>query len=108
MLTESITYKQITKSQFLQITGHILDPYCIRLSNAGPLCKNYAKFYFDPKQLEKELDREGVIFLGPFFHEKCPFFIKCTLCGQIEFLEYALQALIPFSEAVHVISSSAI
>ena len=76
--------------------------------NATPFCKNYAKFYFDPKQLEKELDREGVIFLGPFFHEKCPFFIKCTLCGQIEFLEYALQALIPFSEAVHVISSSAI
>ena len=53
MLTESITYKQITKSQFLQITGHILDPYCIRLSNAGPLCKNYAKFYFDTKHLEK-------------------------------------------------------
>ena len=82
MLTESITYKQITKSQFLQITGHILDPYCIRLSNAGPLCKNYAKFYFDAKHLEKGLEGGGgggglVPFLADIDH-----------C--LKFLEYAL------------------
>ena len=23
--------------------GHILDPYCVRLSNAAPFCENYTK-----------------------------------------------------------------
>ena len=35
-------------------TGHILDLYCIGLSNNAPFCKNYAKvyFYFDAKHLD--------------------------------------------------------
>ena len=82
MLTESLTYKQITKFQFLQITGHILDPYCTRLSNAGPLCKNYGKFYFDATHLEKGLNRgEGG---GGFV----PFLANIDHCPK--FLEYAL------------------
>ena len=32
---------------------HILDLCCVRLSNAAPFCKNYAKLYFDAKSLEK-------------------------------------------------------
>ena len=36
---------------------HILDLYCVRLSNAAPSCENYAKLYFDAKRLEKGLDR---------------------------------------------------
>ena len=39
---------------------HILDLYCVRLSNAAPFCKNYTKLYFDPKHLEKGLNRVGV------------------------------------------------
>ena len=54
---------------------HILDLYCIQLSNAGPFCKNYAKLYFDAKHLEKGLDkRGGVTFLGSFFLKKAHFF----------------------------------
>ena len=36
----------------VNIPGHILDLYCIRLSNASPFRKNYAKLYFDAKQLK--------------------------------------------------------
>ena len=66
----------------LTLTGHILDLYCFRLSNAAPFCKNYAKLYFDAKHLGKGLNRgAGLKFLGPFFqknkmpffHKKCPF-----------------------------------
>ena len=39
---------------------HVLDLYCVRLSNAAPFCKNYTKLYFDPKHLEKGLNRVGV------------------------------------------------
>ena len=37
-------------------SGHILDLYCVRLSNAAPFCENYTKFYFDAKHLEKGLN----------------------------------------------------
>ena len=40
----------------LELAGHILDLYCVRLSNAGPFCQNYAKLYFDAKHLEKRLN----------------------------------------------------
>ena len=54
---------------------HILELYCVRLSNAAPLCKNYAKLYFDAKHLEKGLNggNGGVKFLGCFFGKKCLF-----------------------------------
>ena len=37
--------------------GPNLDIFCIRLSNAAPFCKNYAKIYFHAKHLEKGLNR---------------------------------------------------
>ena len=37
--------------------GHILALSCVRLSNAVPLCENYAKLYFNAKQLKKGLDK---------------------------------------------------
>ena len=40
---------------------HVLDLYCVRLSNATPFCKNYTKLSFDPKHLEKGLNRVGVV-----------------------------------------------
>ena len=68
-------------------TGHILDLYCFRLSNAVPFGKNYAKFYFDAKHLEKGLNRggRGGIF-GALLSKKCPFFIKSALSGQYQML----------------------
>ena len=40
--------------------GHIIDLYCVRLSNAVPFCENYTKFYlFWCKTLKKVLDRSG-------------------------------------------------
>ena len=40
--------------------GHIIDLYCVRLSNAVPFCENYTKFYlFRCKTLKKVLDRSG-------------------------------------------------
>ena len=44
---------------------HILDLYCVRLSNAAPFCENYTNLYFDAKHLEKGLNREGGL-LVPF------------------------------------------
>ena len=58
--------------------GHILDLYCVRLSNAAPFCKNYAKPYFDAKCLEKGLNRGedfGALFSKKVssYHKKVPF-----------------------------------
>ena len=39
---------------------------------AAPFCKNYTKFYFDAKHLEKEFNRGGR-FLVPFFQNNFPF-----------------------------------
>ena len=40
--------------------GHIIDLYCVRLSNAVPFGENYTKFYlFRCKTLKKVLDRSG-------------------------------------------------
>ena len=63
-------------------SGHILDLYCVRLSNAAPFCENYTKFYFDAKHLEKGLNTGcrglgggggGLNFWCSFFIKKCPF-----------------------------------
>ena len=42
------------------MSEHILDLYCIQLSNTGLFSKNYATLYFDAKHLEKGLNRVGV------------------------------------------------
>ena len=60
---------------------HILDLYCVRLLNVAPFCKNYTKFYFDAKHLEKGLNTGcrglggggGLNFWCSFFIKKCPF-----------------------------------
>ena len=70
---------------FSNLPGHILDLYCIQLSNAAPFCENYAKLYFDAKHLENRLNRGAVKFWGPFF-KKVPFFHKSALSGQYEML----------------------
>ena len=62
-------------------TGHVLDPYCIGLSNAAPLWRNYVKLYFDAKHFkihnhmrcsswETKWDRQK--FLS-FWTNFCPF-----------------------------------
>ena len=48
------------------ISGHILNLYCVRLTNATSICENYAKLYFDAKHLEKK-------DLGPFVKKNAPF-----------------------------------
>ena len=60
------------------LLGHILDLYCILLSNAAPSYENYTKLYFDAKHLEKRLNRGegGVEIFGALFLKKLPFFIK--------------------------------
>ena len=65
--------------------GHIVDLYCVRLSNAVPFCENYTKFYlFRCKTLKKVLDRSGrgggVKFLVPFL---------ANIERWTKFLEYA-------------------
>ena len=77
---------------------HILDLYCVQLSNIALFCKNYAKLYFDAKHLEKGLHwkwvRGGVKFLGAFFSKASFFHKKVIFVANIEccpkFLEYAL------------------
>ena len=56
--------------------GHILNLYCVRLSNAVAFCKNYTKLYFDAKLLEKVLNRGGGEFkiFGALF-SKCLFWL---------------------------------
>ena len=70
--------------------GHILDLYCVRLSNAAPFCKNYAKLYFDAKHLEKGLNRR-VNILGSVFHIKVSFMANIEGCPK--FIEYAQAGL---------------
>ena len=72
-------------------SGHILDLYCTRLSNAAPS----RKLYYDAKHLEKGLNRGvgeifGALFSKkvPFFHKKMPFLANIERCPK--FLEYAL------------------
>ena len=72
--------------------GHIIDLFCIWLSNAVPLCENYTKLYLDVKHLEKELNRG--LFGGPIFQKKVPsLHKKKSFLANIEcrpkFLEYA-------------------
>ena len=55
------------------LSGHILDLYCVRLSNAAPFCENYTKLYFDAKHLEKGLNRGWGEIFGAFF-QKSAFF----------------------------------
>ena len=52
--------------------GTNLDGFCVRQSNAGSFCENYAKLYFYAKHLEKGLNRGGEIFVKSF-QKKCPF-----------------------------------
>ena len=69
------------------LARHMLELYCIRLSNAAPFCQNYAKLYFDAKHLEKGLNKGGG-FLGLFLKKKVPFLANIEHCPK--FLEYAL------------------
>ena len=58
--------------------GRILDLYCVQLSKAAHICKNFTKLYFDAKHLEKGFKRGvgvgvgggGVKVLVPFFQKK--------------------------------------
>ena len=54
-------------------SGHILDLYCVRLSDAVPFSENYAKLYFNAKNLEKGLNRGVGEIFGAFFSKKCSF-----------------------------------
>ena len=38
-------------------SGPNLDLICAQQSNAAPFCENYARLFFDAKQLEKGLNR---------------------------------------------------
>ena len=64
---------------------HVLDLYFVRQSNATPFCKYYAKLYFDPKHLEKGLNRVGV---GAGVKFLVPFFQKSAFSGQYRTLPY--------------------
>ena len=83
-------------------SGHILDLYCVRLSNAAPFCENYTKFYFDAKHLEKGLNTGcrglggggGAKFLVLFFHKKVSFLANIKCCPK--FLVYAVNILLHF------------
>ena len=57
----SYTYNTVLKIKIgtSQQAGHILDLYCIQLSNTAPFCENYTKLYFDAKHLEKGLNKGG-------------------------------------------------
>ena len=73
------------------ISGHILDPYCVRLLNAAPFCENYMKLWCNAKHLEKELNRGGgrmVKILVHFFHKKSALFPQYWMLSK--FQEYAL------------------
>ena len=49
---DSSDYKNKVKI-IVNMPGHILDLYCVRLLNAAPFCKSYAKLYYDAKHLER-------------------------------------------------------
>ena len=66
--------------QFFKIfTDPNLDLLCVRQSDTGCFCKNYAKLYFDTKHLEKRLNKGGEIF-GGLFWEKVPFLANIGRC----------------------------
>ena len=44
-----LLYKKLKHS--MGISGHILDPYCVRLLNAAPFCENYMKLWCNAKHL---------------------------------------------------------
>ena len=61
---------------------HILDLYCVRLSNAAVFSENYTKLYFNVKRLEKGLiigGRDGDKSFSALFSES-------TLFGQYRML----------------------
>ena len=52
-----IKYTSDLNSVVIILTSrHILDLYCVQLSNAVLFCENYAKLYFDTKHVEKGLN----------------------------------------------------
>ena len=61
---------------------HILDLYCVRLSNAAVFSENYTKLYFNAKRLEKGFiigGRDGDKSFSALFSES-------TLFGQYRML----------------------
>ena len=68
------------------------DPYCVRVSNAAPICESYTKLCFNAKKLKKGLNRgegrkRGKIF-GALFSKKVPFLANVE--RRPRFLEYGL------------------
>ena len=57
----------------LQHSGPYLHLLCVRQSDAAPFCENYAKLYFDAKQLENRLNIGGCKTFVAFFLKKCTF-----------------------------------
>ena len=79
----------------VNIPGHILDLYCIRLSNASPFRKNYASFILIQNTflwLNKGLNFSGLFQKSALFHINVSFLANIERCPK--FLEYALHALI--------------
>ena len=76
----------LSEKTFVNRAYHILDLYCIRLSNAAPFYKNYVKLHFDAKHLEKGLNRGD--FWCFFLKKKVSFLANIECCPK--FLEYAL------------------
>ena len=63
-----LTLNILHVTKIFAASGHIVELYCVPLSNAALFCQNYAKFYFNAKHLEKGLNRRGGMkFLEPFF-----------------------------------------
>ena len=60
-------------SVVIEVAGHILDLYCVRLSNAELFCENYVKLYFDAKHVEKGLNRGVGEIFGALSSKKCSF-----------------------------------
>ena len=61
--------KILTPRKAVTTTGQILDLYCVRLLNAAPFWKTYAKLYFDAKEgLNRDGGRggRGELFGAPF------------------------------------------
>ena len=58
---DSSDYKNKVKI-IVNMPGHLLDLYCVRLLKAAVFCQNYAKLFFDAKHLER-----------------CPKFLECSL-----------------------------
>ena len=75
LLIKSVNNTLLAK--ILNITGHILDLYCVQLLNTTPFSKILKSFILMQKILTKELELGGEMkFLGLFLSKKFPFFIK--------------------------------